>query len=261
MNDEINIRALFSTDKESMEEVAQIFSELEKEFNNNSDRGIAIIAVSILELVLEKLLKNFLVESKDKNEENNLFSNNGALSNFSNKIVMSFRLGLISSFEKDKLSIIRQIRNTFAHKLNCDFKSEEILSKCKKLAIQEELMVPMDLLAEEYIIDKPKKDDSKEIFKQSIYILLTMLATRQIMNTFKKRVMPDEFKNREDFHTEAIKINEFLLALYEDTILRKNEFNVPEDKIKEFKNDIEKYKEKIKMLNIFAEKSKNAIIK
>lgn len=93
-----------------------------------SDRDAAILGGSILEELLNRLLRKKLVQSpvfKDAIE-----NSNGSLSTFSNKIQLSYLMGLISKKMYDNLTIIRKIRNEFAHEIvGSSFENEQIKSK------------------------------------------------------------------------------------------------------------------------------------
>ena len=97
-----------------------------------SDRSCAIVCAAILDNSLQNILLSYLTEDS-KTQNNNLFSQNGPLATFSSKIILSYRLGLISKYEHDKLNLIRKIRNYFAHDLSIN-KFE--CSCCKELLSQ-----------------------------------------------------------------------------------------------------------------------------
>ena len=93
-----------------------------------SDRDAAILGGSILEELLNRLLRKKLVQSsifKDAIE-----NSNGSLSTFSNKIQLSYLMGLISKKMYDNLNIVRKIRNEFAHEIvGSSFENEQIKLK------------------------------------------------------------------------------------------------------------------------------------
>ena len=74
-----------------------------------------------------------------------MFNGFGPLSSFSGKIKLSYRLGLISKEEYNKLEIFRSIRNKFAHIISgCSFESKDVKKKIEQLFVDKSL-VPLVL--------------------------------------------------------------------------------------------------------------------
>lgn len=97
-----------------------------------SDRDAAILGGSILEELLNRLLRKKLVQSPICGDA--IENSNSSLSTFSNKIQLSYLMGLISKKMYDNLTIIRKIRNKFAHEIvGSSFENEQIKSLCKNL--------------------------------------------------------------------------------------------------------------------------------
>jgi DNA-binding MltR family transcriptional regulator len=92
------------------DELQPYFDQLRAE----TDRGYAILAGTLLDGLLEMLLRKRMLPSVP----NEIFSGYGPLSSFSAKIDLSFHLGFISKGEYAELHRIRRIRNEFAHSLN-----------------------------------------------------------------------------------------------------------------------------------------------
>lgn len=114
---------------------------LRKEFEKESDRAAVILTSSMLDSALTSLLRSFLVDTP--NSEDELIERpNAPLSTFSAKIDISRRLGLISNKFCRDLHIIRRIRNEFAHNIaGCSFSDTTIRSRvfelCKSSGIIE----------------------------------------------------------------------------------------------------------------------------
>ena len=106
------------------------FSELFT-FEETSERTIAILGSTYLEMVLDHILLAFLPE--DEKEVEKLMEYNQPLGNFSSKITMCYCLGLIEKTIKNDLNIVRKIRNKFAHDLVVHFDDEPIQSWCRAL--------------------------------------------------------------------------------------------------------------------------------
>ena len=81
-----------------------------------SDRDAIIVLTSILEELIERILRKGLCISNKKIEEK-LFTFNGALGTFSNKITMVYSLGKISKEAYDDLELLRSYRNECAHNI------------------------------------------------------------------------------------------------------------------------------------------------
>jgi len=81
-------------------------------FHQESDRGAAVLAGSYV----ENLLGSYLIYCmKDKSVEGKVFSSNGPLSTFSQRIDIAQAFGYIDEKSAKRLDLIRKIRNHFAH--------------------------------------------------------------------------------------------------------------------------------------------------
>lgn len=113
------IKLLKSLTKKINEKIPGIDEKFEEQYNlrmsliKESDRGAVLLSVAFLESYLENALKSKLIGSKNRIDK--LFDLNGALGSFSNKIDMSFSIGIINEKIYNDLTNIRKIRNKFAH--------------------------------------------------------------------------------------------------------------------------------------------------
>ena len=96
-------------------EAGEVFNKYYDLISQESDRGAVILAGSILDSGLKKLLQKRLVEPTKS--EDSLFKTFGPLDTFDAKIEMSFRLGLIKINIRDQLLKFKSIRNDFAHNI------------------------------------------------------------------------------------------------------------------------------------------------
>ena len=157
------------------------------EFNNlfpydgKDERSIAILGGTFLEMILEHILLAFLPE--DEKEVNRLMEFNQPLGNFSNKIAMTYCLGLIDKVIKDDLNLIRKVRNKFAHDLYATFDDEQIKAWCKALKWHK-----ISLMS-----DPPNEATTKDLFQVGVNTLISHLhgvvgiarsEKRSIRNTF-----------------------------------------------------------------------------
>ena len=100
---------------------------------DESDRAKVIIVAAHLDQLLDEMLRLALVPCSSSNDP--LFDGpNAPLANFSNRIDLSYRLGLISEFAAKSLHLIRKIRNNFAHGITgCSFDDQSIKSRIEEL--------------------------------------------------------------------------------------------------------------------------------
>jgi predicted metallopeptidase len=83
------------------------------EIETSSDRAAAIVAAALLEDHLTTSIRHYL--HRDNAICNSVFKHDGPLGTFSNKIDMSFLIGIFSKRCHKELDTIREIRNKFAH--------------------------------------------------------------------------------------------------------------------------------------------------
>lgn len=150
---------------------------------NETDRGRALVTASLVEEMLEEILRGFLLENSATKR---LFeAPNAPLSTFSAKAASSRALGLISDKEFRDIDLIRRIRNAFAHSVMCSFDDDHI----KKWAAS--LKVGMSFLDALEKDDKARADDPKQRFGMASAALVTSLYNRA------HYVKMDRLKDRE----------------------------------------------------------------
>lgn len=81
-------------------------------FHGESDRGAAVLAGGFVDNYLAGYLRSKVVDQKVAED---LFQSFGPLSTFSQRIAIARAFGFISEVEYDNLTLIRKIRNLFAH--------------------------------------------------------------------------------------------------------------------------------------------------
>lgn len=142
------LQSLFENNK-----LAEYQMEVEKEIENASDRGIALICASVIDEMLSELLKTVLIDN-DKIDKD-LFKGNKALSTFDNKKNMAFYLGLISKNELDNITYLQRVRNKFAHQISgISFDNQDIINMCQNFFIPKDSMLPSFIP-----LQKEKTDD------------------------------------------------------------------------------------------------------
>ncbi|MBX3009732.1 MAG: DUF4145 domain-containing protein [Melioribacteraceae bacterium] len=103
------------------------------QIEGESDRATVIITSSILDQALESVLRNYLVQLNSTDDP--LFDSAYApLSNFSAKIDLAFRIGLLPPNFAKALHLIRKIRNDFAHNVSaCTFNEPQVRNRVLEL--------------------------------------------------------------------------------------------------------------------------------
>lgn len=100
---------------------------------SESDRGVGLMAAAFLDSELKALLEFFLVE--DEAIHKRYFGYGGPGGTFSGRIDSAYLLGLISKCDHRNLTIIRKVRNDFAHVEHpITFETEPIRARCLALS-------------------------------------------------------------------------------------------------------------------------------
>jgi len=137
---------------------------------SETDRGRALVAASLIEEMLEEVLRCFFLENSATKK---LFEDpNAALSTLSAKASASRALGLISHEEFSDIELVRKIRNSFAHSVMCSFEDEKIKSWTIALKVG---MSVLDALEKGH---KSRVDDPKQRFGMVTTSLVTSLYNR-----------------------------------------------------------------------------------
>lgn len=103
-----------------------------EELKNETDRGLPLVSAALIDEKLLEMLQAFLVEGKSA--KNLLLEGNAALGTFSSRIEACHSLGLIDQFEYQEISLIRKVRNEFAHaRHGISFQTERVKGYCTSL--------------------------------------------------------------------------------------------------------------------------------
>lgn len=110
---------------EDLTDLSRFLEELQTE----SDRGLALVGASVLDDKVRATLASFFVECRPASRL--LEVPNAPLGAFSARADLCLALGLVDQFEHTEISLIRKIRNEFAHGLHgTNFQSERIAAYC-----------------------------------------------------------------------------------------------------------------------------------
>jgi DNA-binding MltR family transcriptional regulator len=113
------------------------FSEL-FDYNEESDRAVAIVGPAFLDFLLGNILTEFLVD--DEKEVNGLLQPEGALSTYGSRVTACYCLGLIGEIVRSDLRLVGKIRNRFAHDLYATFSDPKINGWCRALRWHKEFI-------------------------------------------------------------------------------------------------------------------------
>ena len=114
------------------EEDLKYFSGFLSEFQEETDRGAALVGAALIDERLVCLLKSHLLECKQTKEL--LGGGNSPLGTFSARANLSYCLGLITELEYKEIEVVRKVRNEFAHKVHgLTFKDQKVHDLCQNL--------------------------------------------------------------------------------------------------------------------------------
>lgn len=150
-------------------------------YEDESERAIAVVGGTFLETILEHILFAFLPENEKEVER--LMDINQPLGNFSNKITMTYCLGLIDKVVKDDLTLVRKIRNKFAHDLSASFEDAQIRSWCLELKWHKISMMR----------NPPADATTRDLFQVGVNQLITYLNGYISVTRGQKRVLRNNF--------------------------------------------------------------------
>ena len=114
------------------EEDLEDFSKFLAEFQEETDRGGALVGAALLDLKLADTLRAFMVSANAA--EPLLDGATAPLGTFSARIKAAFAFGLIDDHERRECDLIRKVRNEFAHRPHgFDFQDQKVAALCEQL--------------------------------------------------------------------------------------------------------------------------------
>ena len=170
-------RKLPATEEELEIRGIQIGAQLQKE----SERGIVLLAATLLDENLELLLRYHFV-SKSKKIIDPLFDGFGLLATFSGKIKVSFAFSIITDDEFHDLEILRNIRNHFAHQYEkASFDEEGIVAQTRNLRFPKTAnQLLRDMCFRTVVRLKYHEEDQSEVLEAPISLVNFLLATMRV---------------------------------------------------------------------------------
>lgn len=107
-----------------------------EEFLGASDRGCVLIMPAVTERSVESAIGRVLRLDMSNADKQDLFSQDGPLSKFSSKIALGYSMGLYGQKTRHDLSILRHLRNAFAHSRKpLRFEMEAVRDVCHTLML------------------------------------------------------------------------------------------------------------------------------
>lgn len=114
------------------EEDLKYFSSFLSEFQEETDRGAALVGAALIDERLGRLLKGHFLECKPTKEI--LSGDNSSIGAFSARAKLSYCLGLITELECKEIETLRKIRKEFARKVHgLTFKDQKVNDLCQNL--------------------------------------------------------------------------------------------------------------------------------
>jgi mannitol operon repressor len=99
--------------------------------NKESDRGGVLIAATMVDDLLERIITSFLLDHTETEKLVDGF--NAPLGTLSARSLAAHALGLVSAREYAEIGTIRKIRNRFAHDIHVSFDDQQIKDLCRNL--------------------------------------------------------------------------------------------------------------------------------
>jgi DNA-binding MltR family transcriptional regulator len=144
----------------------------DRQFKKETDRACVILSAAMLDVALETLLKARLVPLASAKDDL-LEGAHGPISDFSARIDLAHRIGLISTKFCRDLHLIRRIRNDFAHNITgCSFKDSNVRNRVVELARSSTVIDDMPDIRRKNFPDGPRGD-----FQMSVSWMLWRLRT------------------------------------------------------------------------------------
>lgn len=128
------------------EEIEEITKESNKKmqpwwdtFKKEGDRSVGIVAASLLDVLLEEIIRTFYVKDRHVSD---LFKDDHLLMSFYSKIKVAYYSGYIPKVIYHDLKIVCKVRNRFAHSLlaGLDFKEKTVVNLIQECELRPKTM-------------------------------------------------------------------------------------------------------------------------
>lgn len=127
-----DLKGLIASDPEAAD-----IPDLERElFASGSDRALAVLYSSLVEVLIKRLLNAKIRSELNSDDRDRLFGPQGPVGTFSSRIIVAYAFGLIGPDTRFNLDLIREIRNVFAHSRKpLSFDTKQVRAACAHLKI------------------------------------------------------------------------------------------------------------------------------
>ncbi|WP_105405059.1 hypothetical protein [Neorhizobium sp. T7_12] len=108
-------------------DLEEMWRAFEDSVKGETPRGMALVHGAVIEDILTRLLKFYLVPGKSTEAMFKDF--NSPLGTFASKVSTAYAVGLIDQEELDALLLLKDIRNDFAHSLSAPLETASVKTK------------------------------------------------------------------------------------------------------------------------------------
>ena len=103
------------------------FSAFVEALTKESDRGAVLISAALLEDLLERCIRSFLLDDERVDQ---LLCTSGPLGTLWARSIAALLLGILSETEFQECESVRKVRNAFAHGLEGSFENQRVKDIC-----------------------------------------------------------------------------------------------------------------------------------
>ncbi len=158
----------------------RVWKKLVDEFQQKSDRAVAILGTTYLNTHLARLLECFIID--DEKISKMLLGEENPLGSFEARIKAAYGLGLISKTEYHDLVLLWHIRNRFIRDMaEGSFTELDIRNLCQRLKIPDEVIL------------QEEEPSPRRLFVFGVAILAQQLMYRANEAYNEKRTLRDNF--------------------------------------------------------------------
>jgi len=142
-------------DKEEIEEIRKESNKKMEPwwdtFEKEGDRSVGIVAASLLDVLLEEIIRTFYVKDRHVSD---LFKDDHLLMTFHSKINVAYYSGYIPKVMYHDLKIVCKVRNRFAHSLSTglDFGDKKLVNLIQECELRPKTMDDISVSKLKYIV-------------------------------------------------------------------------------------------------------------
>lgn len=207
-------------------------AEAQKELETESDRGIVLVCLSILDELLAELLQTKLL--RDEKLMKDMFGTKGVFGQFDDKVKACYAMGLISQLDYDLFKKLQNVRNKFAHRvLDISFDEPAIQDVCRHIALPKNAYMPRNIETRKDV-ERPKLElnpiksetSARNRFLYAFQFLFLELENRHLMQLNPTVIKPADYitfpimlKHMEEEWAEQKKMREDVLRMIKEQLM------------------------------------------